>query len=135
MEARSLMNKNLLDLTRELTEAAPYLSMLAEQPELAGVCAISLGTETGTGHMEVRAYVGHLLGPGWLNEADESACIDALRTLAGRLSGQFRLGKPIVHADGSSFRALDVVLPMPGGGSLVAWADIAHLPAPVVTAV
>jgi len=125
------MNKKLLAVSIELAEAAPYLAMLAEQPELAGACSISLSSTTDGRHPEVRAYLGHLLGENRLNVEDEPACIEAMRELAGFFRGQFHLHEPNIRADGSSFRALDVVIPMPGGGSLIAWADIADTRAPI----
>jgi len=125
------MNKRLLAASIELAEAAPYLAMLADRPELAGACSVSVSSASGSDHLQVRLYLGHLLGPDRLNVEDEPACIEAMRALAGAFGGQFHLNAPNVRADGSSFRALDVVIPIPGGGSLVAWADIADTRAPI----
>ena len=125
------MNKKLLALSIELAEAAPYLAMLAEQPELAATCSISLSSTAGNRHLEVRAYLGRLLGEHRLNAEDEPGCVEAMRALAGAFGGQFHLNEPNLRADGSSFRALDVVIPMPGGASLIAWADIADTRTPV----
>jgi hypothetical protein len=124
------MNSLMLNLTKELAELAPYLGMLAEQSAFSGATSISVGTDYATGHAQVRAYLGKLLGPDSLPRDDESACIEALRELAGQFGGHFHLGAPNVRAEGYSFRALEVVITMPGGASVAAWADIARTSAP-----
>lgn len=67
------------------------------------------------------------------NRSRESEAVNRLCQLAGLLGGRFHLGEPIQEHGGGTFRALEVSVAIPTGGTLRIWSPIAHTdPAPMV---
>lgn len=106
-----------------LRQVSRYLDEISLLPELDNPFSTQIDADA---HGQTRVTVYLAATPTGEPEAIERLC-----TLAGLLGGRILLSEPISQRDGASFRALDVLVAIPTGGTLRIWSPVAHVaPAP-----